>query len=291
MNDAMDRSRSRPRAICLDLTAPDHALYPVPVNRGPIIGSQLPETFEAALIRFALETGLPAIILSKGPRHLPEAADDAQEPHLTIVREDQLNVTKGEPLSRLERRLHRFGIPTRDTVFVTDRDMRSLSASYQQVPFRKAIATLNDLSHANRSAALKGYREITPQMAHTVLVPLDLEFGNTPDADLLAISGRLLFDTVLLLEEVVPVAGFGVKPLEKLVAGYAPVLYGLEDETDPEDPFDDAMRRLRCAGAKRMIFVAKDDIPDAPFTRYADQARAASLTCDLQTWGSLIAQC
>ncbi|MEJ6391202.1 hypothetical protein [Gymnodinialimonas ulvae] len=283
--------RSRPRAICLDLTAPHAALYPVPVNSGPIIGSQLPETFEAALIRLALETGLPVIALSKGPLHLPEVAEDAQEPHLAIVREDQLTVTIGEPLSRLERRLHKYGIPTCDTVFVSDQDLRSLSVAYQHVPFRKAIPTLNDLSHANRSAALKGSREITAQMAHTVLIPLDLELGNTPDADLLAIGGRLLFDIVLLLEEAVPVAGFGVKSLEKLAAGYAPILYGLEGETDPEDPFDDAMRRLRRAGAKRMIFVGKDDIPDAPLTRYADQARSVGFTCSRQTWGSLIAEC
>ena len=291
MNDAMDRPGSRPRAICLDLTAPDPALYPVPVNRGPIIGNQLPETFAAALIRLALETGLPVITLSKEPLHLPEAAKDAQEPHLTIVREDQLIVTKGEMLSRLEGRLDRLGIPPNDIVFVSDRDIRSLSAAYQIVPFGKAIAILNDLSHANRSAALRGYHTITPQMARTVLIPLDLELGNTPDVDLLAIGGRLLFDTALLLEEVVPVAGFGVKLLEKMVIGYAPVLYCLEDATDPEAPFDDAMRRLRCAGAKRMMFVGKDDISGATFKRYADQARATGFTCSRQTWESLIAQC
>ncbi len=249
------------------------------------------ETFEDALLRLALETGLPVIALSGGPLRLPEVAEDANEPHLTIVRVDPLTVTAGEMLRRLESQLHKLGIPTDDTVIFSDRNLRSLTAAYQNFPFRKAIPTLNDLSHANRSALLMGYHEITPQMAHTVLVPLDLELGNTPDADLLAIGGRLLFDTVLLLEEAVPVAGFRVKSLEKLVADYAPILYGLEDETDPEDPFDDAMRRLRRAGAKRMIFVGKDDIPDAPFTRYADQARSVGFTCSRQTWESLIAQC
>lgn len=283
--------RSRPRAVSLDLTGPKPASYPVPMRTGPIVGGQVAETFKDALLRLALETGSPVIALSGGPLRLPEAAEDANEPHLTIVRVDPLTVTAGEMLSRLESQLHKLGISTDDTVIFSDRNLRSLTAAYQNVPFRRAIATPKDLSHANRSAALRGFHVITPQMARKVLVPLDLKLGNTPEVDLLAINGRLLFDTALLLEEVVPVAGFGVKLLEKMVTGYAPVLYGLEDATDLEDPFDDAMRRLRCAGAKRMMSVRKEAIPDASSIRYADQARAAGFVCTRQTWEGLIAQC
>ncbi|MBU2991889.1 hypothetical protein Q4555_14385 [Octadecabacter sp. 1_MG-2023] len=67
------------------------------------------------------------------------------------------------------------------------------------------------------------------------------------------------FDTVVLIEGVVAQYGFHVEFLQKLIAGYAELKYGLKDDDRPEQTASaDVFGRLREAGKDTLLLVAHD---------------------------------
>lgn len=92
-----------------------------------------------------------------------------------------------------------------------------------------------------------------------VLVPLDLKFRSLTEPELFIQFAPQHFDTVLLLESIVPLAGFHVKFLEKLVAGYAKLTYGQRDGDELEDTtFAGTFRTLREAGKQNPLLISDD---------------------------------
>lgn len=152
----------------------------------------------------------------------------------------------------------RFGCAVPDILFISDPARHDrLGGGFRFCNVKDAIPVLHHLSHANRAAVLTWGEYPGEETAHTVLMPLDLILGSIEDRHMLLTRGRLIFDVVLLLEDMVPTAGFMLKTLEKLIAGYAPIVHCLNDQTAPmQTEFPRALRRLQGAGASKIVMVA-----------------------------------
>ncbi|MEL6464381.1 MAG: hypothetical protein AAFQ58_05370 [Pseudomonadota bacterium] len=211
----------------------------------------------------ALETGLQVVILANRPFDQPDEYEDMRPPRVTFIHPDARTDRREHLTSAIQLTGERFGMPSQDLLCITDASCEELEChGCRATRLRDAVQVLDTFSLKRRLAAFDGYQPITSEMVHTVLVPLDLAIGATPDADRLNDLGRLLFDTVLMMKNLVPTSGFAAKSLKKLVAGYAPIVYGFAEDGEPEEVFREALLRLS-AGAGEAIFVSKVGAPDA----------------------------
>ncbi|MEJ6404078.1 hypothetical protein [Yoonia sp. 2307UL14-13] len=237
----------------------------------------------------ALETGLPMVLFTEGLLCLPEEFEEARPPWIRVVQMEKVPGSRVHFADCVGHVKERFGIPAGDLMCITDRSTKDIDGiECRTVAPQDAAQVLDALSHTRRHAAFAGYQEITPGMAHTVLVPLDLGIGATPDANLLCDHRRLKFDTVLLMEGLVPTSGFAAKSLEKLIAGYAPIVYRLADERSLAEIFRDSLTHLSAAGACRIDFVSEDGKPDEQMVRYVDITEKLGFRAKLLSWVELV---
>lgn len=96
------------------------------------------------------------------------------------------------------------------------------------------------------------------EIANTVLLPLDLDLYELANTDCLHRWSHFVFDTVLIVEGLIAISGFGLKFIEKNFGGKAVLVYGIADEDDEQDVAEIARERLgriRTGGGARVILV------------------------------------
>lgn len=284
MTEALERPKSRPRAIFLDLTSPVLPSCPVPEMPWPYKAERDAERYEDILCRLALETGLPIVAFVPDKDCFSEALEEAIEAQVVLV--DQ------SPDPALCQTLRtRLGCAVPDILFISDPTRHeSLAPGFRFCNVQDAIPVLHHLSHANRAVALTWGEYPEEEVAHTVLMPLDLRLGSMEDRHMLLTRGRLIFDVVLLLQDMEPTADFMLKTLEKLISGYAPIVHCLNDNTAPmQTEFPRAMRRLQGAGARKIVMVAADGGLEARTSEYRNIAETYGFECSFRTWNDLLA--
>ena len=287
MNDRRKhKPQSRPRTIVLELRSEKDLDYPFKTPTGVITSDDVVTSFEDALAKGALDTGLPIFVLVMGARATPRLFDEFHWPQVTVL--PMNGSSSGTDL--FESLIDNRWCLVEDCLWVYEpNDRDGPPAGVRACSMEDALATLDKLSHTRRGAAFCGYTPITAEMAHTVLMPLDFGIGSTSNADHLYDHGRCLFDAVMLVEGLVPLAGFGVKNLEKLIAGYAPLVYSLDDEDeDATAELLATIQQFKAAGARRIITVSltHDALGMPQFVYKA--LRSADLSWDYTTWDELI---
>ena len=124
---------------------------------------------------------------------------------------------------------------------------------------------------------------------HTVLLPLDLAICTMDDPPDIFAPHRFVFDTVMLIEGVVPTVGFHVKFVQKLVAGYATVAFGAADPFDPTfDPVACAIDELAYAGAQRIIIISETGRPRPEQRRIKFLISDLRLELEERSWKQLL---
>lgn len=123
----------------------------------------------------------------------------------------------------------------------------------------------------------------------TVLLPLDLSICTISDPPDLFAQHRFAFDTVMLIEGVVPTVGFHVKFVQKLVAGYATVAFGGSAPFDPEfDAAAVALDELAYAGAKRIIMISETGRPRPEHEHLHALINELGLQLEERSWKQLL---
>jgi hypothetical protein len=151
-----------------------------------------------------------------------------------------------------------------------------------------AIPTLRKLSNQYRAEVLHGTLPVEAETAHTLLLPLDLDLSSMNDPHLIYSHGRFVFDAVLLVEGQVATAGFTVKALEKLIAGYAPLLYSLDNELfDGAAELRSTLRHLQGCGVRDVIGVCRGQNDHEAHHPFEDYVLDAGLTWHQTTWNDL----
>ncbi|MEL6564726.1 MAG: hypothetical protein AAFQ59_09810 [Pseudomonadota bacterium] len=279
-----DEPQSRPGAVVLDLRSEGDLKYPFRTPTGAMTSDDVVTSFEDALAKAALDTGLPLVVLVKGARDAPQRFDECPRSQVMV-----LPIEGRSPGIALQKSLTDILWYSKgDCLWITEPNHQGEPpAGVRACSMKDALATLDKLSHTRRSAAFCGHTPIIAEMAHTVLMPLDFGIGSISNSDLLYDHGRCLFDAVLLVEGLMPLAGFGVKSLEKLIAGYAPLVYSLDDE-DATAELLATFQQFKAAGARRIITVSlTHDALGMP--QFVDKAlRSADLSWDYTTWDELI---
>ena len=178
----------------------------------------------------------------------------------------------------------------RDVLWISEKD--GLAKGLNNVRHRSiqdAIPKLYKLSNQHRADVLHGTLPVEAETAHTVLLPLDLDLGSMGDPHLIHTHGRFVFDVVLLVEGQVATAGFTAKALEKLIAGYAPLLYSLDNEYfDGAEELHSILKRLRDCGAREVIGVCKGRKDCELHHPFEECVRNAGLTWQRARWNHLI---
>lgn len=255
------KPQSRPRVIVLDLRLEGRLNYPFKTPTSVTTSGDVVTSFEDALAKAALDTGLPIVALVTGACDAPQRFEECQRSQVMV-----LPIEGRSPGIALQKSLTDIlWCSEGDCLWITEPNHQGETpAGVRACSMGDALATLDKLSHTRRGAAFCGHTPITAEMAHTVLMPLDFGIGSTSNSNLLYDHGRCLFDAVLLVEGLMPLAGFGVKSLEKLIAGYAPLVYSLDAE-DKTAELSATFQRFRAAGARRIITVSKaHDAPGMP---------------------------
>ncbi|WP_298837744.1 hypothetical protein [uncultured Roseobacter sp.] len=282
MSNEQTRPKSRPRALFLDLTSPSLSSYAVPKNTGPIIRDQDPGSFEDALCRSAVETGLPIVALRQPVNQAPQALADASEAQVILTE-------PGQEIEAYDALQARAGLQAGDVLLISDAHQSALAtAGGQHCSLGNALPVLRHLSITARTAAFARADGTAEQLAHTVLLPLDLELGSMEDPHALLTHGRLIFDTVLLLKEFVPTEGFKAKALEKLIADYAPIVYALGEDNDPAHVvLSDVLGRLHQAGARQIVMVSATGETRNTKGDLQRLIEAHGFECHICAWNSL----
>jgi len=123
----------------------------------------------------------------------------------------------------------------------------------------------------------------------TVLLPLDLTICTMSDPPDLFAPDRFVFDTVMLIEGVVPTVGFHAKFVQKLVAGCATVAFGATDPFDPEfDAAEDALKDLAHAGAHRIITISETGQSGPEHQRLQALISELGLQLEERSWKQLL---
>ncbi|WP_146120764.1 hypothetical protein [Roseobacter denitrificans] len=268
MDEIFQPAKSRPKVI---------VLHPGSVKNGaePMCGV-LDGISEAALA-----TGLPIIVIASSVGSIPAPLKDIEAPRITVAQDSQQAVNIITKMAFCE---------LSDALWVTGvMENGATLKGVSRTPLEEALPRLQNLSNSHRHAPLRGNIPAEPEMAHTILMPLDLDLGSMEDPHRLLTHGRFIFDIVLLLEGRVPAAGFAVKTLEKLVADFAPIVTSLDDDfLDGAEELRTNLRRLSAGGAKSVIAVSRhlDEGPDYQFVK--DQVKRAGLLWHQITWNDLV---
>ncbi|MCL3881036.1 hypothetical protein [Marivita sp. GX14005] len=229
----------------------------------------------------AIATGLPIIVIASSVGSMPAPLKDIEAPRNSVAQDSQqaLNMMTKMAFCELS-----------DVLWVTGvMENGATPEGVSRTPLEEAIPRLQSLSNSHRRASLRGNIPAEPEMAHTILLPLDLDLGSMEDPHRLLTHGRFIFDAVLLLEGQVPMAGFAVKTLEKLVADFAPIVTNLDNDFfDGGEELRTNLRRLSARGAKSVIAVSRhlDDGPDYRFVE--EQVKAGGLLWYHTAWDGLV---
>lgn len=137
---------------------------------------------------------------------------------------------------------------------------------------------------------LSGLIPLQSETVHTALLPLDLAIGTMDDPSALYDQGYRLFDTVLMIENLIPLSGFAAKSLEKLVSGFAPFLYAqLNSETVPEDVLAAALEKLWTAGGRRIILASETGcVADKEADLHLREAKRHGFEVEITAWKNLL---
>lgn len=192
-------AQSRPKLIVLDLRS---------IGAAENLSDLSPQEFVNTLWTAAIETGLPHVVVAGGGDIMPRDMEDVYPPHVTSVEDPESALDCLSALRRVGPRLADLSRTAQDVIWTSYSNGPSkVLKDARYCPMQDAIPTLRKLSDRYRHAALNG-APTEAEMAHMILLPLDLDLGSLGDSHLIASRGRLVFDAILLVERPVEVAGF-----------------------------------------------------------------------------------
>lgn len=286
------RPRSRPRALCLDLSGTERLPVPSPNPNRLALDREAPETFGGHLLWLATKTGLPTVVLSE--EHLGGEAFDLLEAlpgQIMLPKLPQRVIRSGSEQEKYELFLLRMGIEHEDLLCISNEEKELLrELGIRSCGLEAAVDWLTDQSVLARRGVISDAFPIKDETVHTAIVPLDLEIGASVDPLLLEELGYRTFDMVIMAEVFVSLEGFSAKLLQKLVSGFAPILnMPLIDDEEPIASFSEAMNRLWHAGCRRVIFVSQDGAAGLDrIGRFEVSAEFSGFDVDFLSWRDLI---
>ena len=173
------RPRSRPRALCLDLSGTEKLTVPSPNPNGLVLDQDTPATFAGHLLQLAVDTGLPMVILPSG--NLGDEELDLIASHsgqMMVPKLPQRVIRSGHMEEKYQLLALRMGIENEDLMCVSDEDPELLGdLGCRSRGLEAAADWLVDQSVSARSSVLSGSRATRDETVHTAIVPLDLEIG------------------------------------------------------------------------------------------------------------------
>ncbi|APX12419.1 hypothetical protein [Tateyamaria omphalii] len=279
-HDTATRVQSRPKLIALDLRS---------VGVTESLAELPPQEFVDTLFNDAIRTGLPTIMIAGADDIMPSDMEDVFPPHVTCVRDLKSALNCLSTIGNIGPIPADFSRQARDVLWISNHDgPPRVIEDARHCPMQNATQLLRKLCHQYRYSGLRG----TPaeaEMAYTVLMPLDLELGSIADPHQILSHGRLVFDVVLMVEGQVAMAGFKVKALEKLIAGFAPIIYSMDDEfCDGAEELRTTLSRLHEGGARHVIGVCNGQKDHEARHPFEDHVRNAGLTWRRITWNDLV---
>lgn len=286
----LDPPQSRARALCLDLSAVELFHLPARHRENALVRPDEPKTFSGQLYSLAEETGLPTVLLTGG-REIEGIEDlDALPGQVMVPAFPQEVTQRGSLAASYEVLLTRLKIEPNDLLCITDQDPHLLShLGLRTCRLDDAVEGLGTYSLQFRQGALTGSIPMTSEVAHTALVPLDLAIGSMDDPHAILECGYRVFDTVLLIDDFVPLEGFATKFLQKLVSGYAPVLYAQSDTLMAREPtYTTPLKMLRSAGCRRIIVTSSSGQMNAASHALLELASSFGFVVELLSWRHLI---
>jgi hypothetical protein len=299
----MTRYRSRPRAMCVDLIRTLLTEYHVLPDVGRLKrGRDAFDGFHlsrrgAEIWQAAHDAGLPTAVITDLPKAQVRIAIQAlpSDPDLLLVSE---NTDQDDGRSALlEKAAEALNITAGDILFVGDAECTDIAApkffGMRTCGGNDAVEQLQLLDIHPRRALLSDRKGDDAELAHAVLLPLDLNIYDMDDSELFRRRCHFVFDTVLIIEGLVPTSGFGLKGIEKNVAGHAILLYGIRDFDqlpDVKKIVRERLHRIKDGGAKRVILVHTENPETVDQHNIAATAESLGYAVELQTWKTLMSQ-
>jgi len=196
---------------------------------------------------------------------------------------------------RIERAAEGLGMPANDVLYVGDADSTDIEApssfGMRTCAGDEAVPQLQLLDAGRRLALLSDSYGDASSLAHTILLPIDLNISDMGDMERFRQRSHFVCDTVLLIEGLVATSGFALKAIQKNLAGHVIVLIGIADFDDAPDVKKIAverLRRLRDGGAEKVILVHTDDPANVDHYNITAIAESLGYAIELQTWKTIM---
>ena len=297
----MTAFRSRPRAVCVDLVRTllkEQHFLPDVVRlkraRDAIDGFHLSHR-GAEIWQAAHDARLPIAVITDLPKAKAVAAIQALpcDPDLLIASEDS-DQYEGRP-ALLERAAEGLGMPANDVLYVGDADSTDNEApssfGMRTCAGDDAVAQLQLLDAGRRHTLLSDSCGDNSALAHTILLPLDLNVYDMGDVERFRRRCHFVCDAVLLIEGLVATSGFGLKAIQKILAGHVIILIGVasfDEEPDVKKIAVERLGRLREGGAERVIFVHTKNPAKVDQHKISMIAESLGYAIELQTWKTIM---
>ncbi|MCK8464154.1 hypothetical protein MUY35_09855 [Aliiroseovarius sp. S1339] len=282
-DDTATRAQSRPKLIVLDLRS---------IGTAESLSELSPQECVDTLWTAAIETGLPIVVITGGGDIMPHDMEDVYPPHVTFVDDRKAALASLAAFRRFGPESTRSTRTPQDVFWISDDEgQKNAPEGARHWSIQDAIPKLYQLSNRYRSSVLNGLSPTEGEIVHTILLPLDLDLGSMGDPHLICSHGRFFFDAILLVEGQVAMAGFKVKSLEKLIAGYAPLLYSLDNEFfEGAKELRSALKRLHDCGARDVIGVCNGREDRETHHPFEDYVRNAGLAWHRAKWNDLFSK-
>lgn len=299
----MTTYRSKPRAMCVDLfktLLTEHHVFPQAVRieraRGAIDGFHISHR-GAVIWQAAHDAGLPTAVITDLPYANVKAAIQALpcNPDLLIASEDN-DQNDGRP-ALLERAAECLGIEAGDILYVGDAagfDIETpASVGMRTCAGDGAVKQLQMLNIHRCRALLSDRDGDDAGLAHTVLLPLDLNIYDIEDTELFRRRCHFIFDTASIIEGLVPTSGLSLKTIQKNIAGHVILLYGLgdyDDEPNVKEIVREQLHRIRHGGPVKVILLHTENLGAVDQHNIGAIAEDLGYDVKMQTWKPLMSR-
>ncbi|MHA6267090.1 HAD family hydrolase [Aliiroseovarius sp. CAU 1755] len=299
----MTTHRSRPRAICIDLVRSlltEHQALPENVRIARELNANLGFHISrrgAEIWQAAHDAGLPIVVLTELPKAQVRSAIDALPSDADLVIVSEATETRGGRSVLLESAARGFGMKANDILYIGDAegcDIEAPASFGMRVCFGDdAVQQVQSLDNRRRGTLASGRHGDDAELAHTVLLPLDLNIYDMGDTELFRKRCHFVFDTVLIIEGLVATSGFGLKAIEKNVAGHAVIVFGaagIGEASDVSEIVHERLHRIKYGGGEKLILVHTENPKAVDRLNIAGIAEDLGYDVELRTWKTLMSQ-
>lgn len=252
----------------------------------------------AGILQAVSDARLPIAIITDLPEERRKKALQALPFLPDIVINSKSIGKQGESLSLYAQVSAGLNIPAGDILYIGGADAHDIGEPaahrLRTCQGKVALQQLRLFDLSLRNSVLQDRIMKHEEMAHTVLLPLDLSIhliDGADEAEHFSRRGNLVFDTVLLIEGLVGFSPFDYKTVAKNFGGQFAVIFGIADFEEVPDAVKIAQEyllRIKQGGGKRVILVHTQEPSIVDTHDMASVAEGLGFSIERKTWKTLL---